>query len=226
MNLDTPSVLQSFTHFGPWQVGQASDQMTTACLDAVFCINLKERADRRERMIKWATDEQVPLQFLTVERHPQGGAKGCKESHLSLIRYAHEHQYDSVLILEDDIYTMRPLAELPRHLPMKEQWMFCFLGMIPIQSFDTSEPDWRKVSGWCAHAYVVHSTAFKMILENEHRFDTIDALYDHLAHTHRQTFLTKRFFLGQLPDKSDIDQRVKWTQKQWEDLDQNKQIYL
>lgn len=76
----------------------------------VFCINLEERKDRRERMKHFFEKvlaipcEQINM--LTTRRHPVSGALGCALSHSVCWEQAMKHYPDRpIVVFEDDITT-------------------------------------------------------------------------------------------------------------------------
>jgi glycosyl transferase, family 25 len=86
--------------------------------DAIYLINLPERADRRRelerelRRVGLQTDDPKLVWVRAVRpseagEFPSIGARGCFLSHLSCLQSAFERGYERILILEDDAYFPR-----------------------------------------------------------------------------------------------------------------------
>jgi hypothetical protein len=220
-----PQELQGFTHFGPWRVGPGQE------LDGVLCINLASRTDRRAQMIAWAQQEQLPVHFLDATAMPSNPVLGCRLSHRRCIEYARDCGWRRVLVLEDDVYSLiSPLRErLPPKLPTIEFYL-AFLGAVPVDlpnGWNQPEPGWMLFSGWCGHAYVVSDSAYSLLLGQLDKLDhqqqqettkPIDELYHDIGLQYLKSFLCWPMALGQRAGRSDIDQREKWANGQWERL--------
>jgi hypothetical protein len=73
-----------------------------ALFERVVCINLVDRGDRLRRMR--AVFASLPgVRFYRPERDPRGGQLGCFESHVAVVRDAHEAGCANVLVFEDDV---------------------------------------------------------------------------------------------------------------------------
>jgi len=73
-------------------------------IDKIYYINLDKRIDRKELFEKEIENYELPLS--KIERFPaiynEIGMIGCNQSHLQLLKLAHENKYENVLIFEDD----------------------------------------------------------------------------------------------------------------------------
>jgi hypothetical protein len=140
-------------------------------VDATVVISLRESEARRANVAA-----QLPTGAWTahiVERHPEGGRRGCYESHKEVLARAREAGLRRVLVLEDDV-RVSPLvggdgaaerwaaavraanAALAEVEAREPRWTFLLLGMIPFKSGE-AEGAARPVS--CAfgtHAYVAN----------------------------------------------------------------------
>lgn len=81
--------------------------------DAIFVINLPERHDRKEEMLKMihqfslVSKQGAPVFFPAIRpkelgEWPSIGAKGCFMSHLEVLKQARARNYRDILVLEDD----------------------------------------------------------------------------------------------------------------------------
>ena len=72
----------------------------------IFIISLKDRKDRQksieENLLLLNLKKDEDYKFWLVDPHPRGSVYGSYDSHLSIIKYSFDNNYDNVLILEDD----------------------------------------------------------------------------------------------------------------------------
>ncbi len=128
------------------------------CFDRIYVISLPERTDRRAEMavqlsrigLSWKAP-RVHL-FPAIRPPDKGkfssvGAQGCFLSHLAVLKDAHEHGVESVLILEDDV-DFSP--HLPRDWPAVRDalnsapWSFFYGGyVVPTPPPATPATTWR-----------------------------------------------------------------------------------
>jgi len=94
--------------------------------DGVFCINLQQATERRAHVGR-------------VDRDPGNSERGCFNSHLSVIRYAHEQGLQNVVIFEDDVNVFRPteldsfnsaMQQVVDFLSTDQTWELFYLGHI------------------------------------------------------------------------------------------------
>ena len=75
------------------------------CFDKIYCISLTERTDRRATAR--AQFESVGLsnlvEFVIIEKHPEGSERGCYESHMTCMGKGLAEGAERILIFEDDI---------------------------------------------------------------------------------------------------------------------------
>src|SRR6476660_6791987 len=73
---------------------------------AIYCINLKERIDRRQSATAVFEKLRIPVQFHTAIRDVGGnGARGCWKEHQACMRKSYDAGHDNALIFEDDLET-------------------------------------------------------------------------------------------------------------------------
>lgn len=148
-----------------------------AFIDAVFCITLDTTTHRHPRL--QAELERVKLwpktTLLINQRDPQGGVRGCFESHRKAWSNARERGFKRVLIVEDDVFFTQDWAknlnDVSRFLDENEDWDCFFLGWAPFKSQRTP---WkhveRMVCGTAMHAYIVSHRAMAKGLPS---YDTV-----------------------------------------------------
>jgi hypothetical protein len=109
--------------------------------DKTYIINLPERYDRRQEIMKelkriGATLSDQVVIFPAIKPTDQGefpsiGAKGCFLSHLAILTEARDQGLNSVLILEDDLSFKNLLIKQQERVVSKLQqleWDFVYLG--------------------------------------------------------------------------------------------------
>lgn len=156
-------------------------------LDGIYCINLLSRNDRYENARRVFRELRVPnVKFLRVDKHPEGGTKGCFESHVRVAKEALDRGCRNVLIFEDDIrpnkITKERLKEVENFIRQRDDWDLFYLGLCP-HFLSVS----RKVIGYknifrlknlCAHAYILNRPYMKKISKMEYDGTAVDSVYD------------------------------------------------
>lgn len=137
--------------------------------DAIFIINLVDRGDRRqemqEQLVRIGLDINTPpIQLYTAVRpsepggFPSIGARGCFESHLSILEIAIKNQMERILILEDDVDFVADFSNrIPRILAQLDTkpWNFFYGGYRLSNAIENNSTELLKVSSdfsiGCAH---------------------------------------------------------------------------
>lgn len=140
--------------------------------DRVYCINLKERPDRRAQ-----ADAQFArvglagrVTYLTAGRHPTDCEQGIYESHMTCIRQGLADGARNLLIFEDDVlferYDPSRLTAALDFLEHHPGWQILFLGCLVKGSRNTGTPAVRKVSYRClAHAYALNRACAEQLVQ-------------------------------------------------------------
>lgn len=71
-------------------------------VDAVLCISLKDRKDRRDLLLKSIKNSGLTVEFVLVDADRENPVRGCFDSHVKCANLALQRNYARVLILEDD----------------------------------------------------------------------------------------------------------------------------
>lgn len=81
-------------------------------VDAVLCISLKDRQDRRDLLIKSLKSSGLEIEFVLVDADRENPVRGCFNSHVMCANIALQRNYERVMILEDDAlqYSFHPSA--------------------------------------------------------------------------------------------------------------------
>lgn len=131
--------------------------------DKIYCISLRERADRRAKAkVQFENVRVLDLvEFMIFEKDTADPERGIYESHFWCIRRALEEDADTVLIFEDDIlfhnFTPRILKNGINFLKSSPDWHIFFLGCIVKANRRTCNPSVLKVRYQSlTHAYIMH----------------------------------------------------------------------
>jgi hypothetical protein len=139
-------------------------------LDGIIYINLENRADRKELLMKEL--ESVNTDMTKVQKVngvfiPKNGHKGCVQSHIIALKLIKMNNWNQTLILEDD-------AQL--NIDPK---IFNSIIEKAINILDKNDPDWNVIMLATAYkdstpAYDLHNTP-KITLDRLHKATTASA---------------------------------------------------
>lgn len=143
--------------------------------DGIVYINLDHRKDRNKRILSELVKIQAPkdkIHRISAFHTPLNGHKGCAYSHLCAIKLAMDHQWETVLILEDDCLFDQTADEIDRYigsfLSKVDKWDVFFLSTNLKMWEETSWDHILRVKrSHAAHAYVV----------NRHYYETLYNLF-------------------------------------------------
>ena len=152
--------------------GQALDW---SFLDAVYCISLKSRNDRAERVAEefHRTGLCRKVVFYRPVKHPVKGTIGSWESHRAVAGLALEQGAGTTLVFEDDVQFVRNLrprrvraiAQAIRDLP--PDWNLFYLGHWPLWCYFV-RPNVLRTASACAHAYVASPRLMAWLWDHPH----------------------------------------------------------
>jgi len=151
--------------------------------EAVYCISLTEREDRRQEARRQfaAVGLADRVEFVNVTRHPTNNEQGIWESHLTCIANGLAAGADHILIFEDDIvfdHFSRPAwRSAVSFLNANESCRLLFLGCLVTGSRRTDNPavlsvDYRSL----AHAYVIKRSLAAELVHTKWRQVPFDAM--------------------------------------------------
>lgn len=143
--------------------------------DKIYCINLATRDDRHVRAQALFEVLGIPVEFYRPTKHPDGGLRGCFESHMHLIHTAYDMGYKNILVFEDDIIAKMDKKSVEENVCRAKSfmernftWDLFYLGVVPdVRSRGCSRVGRRvyKLTGLCTHA-VVYSRRFMHKMRN------------------------------------------------------------
>lgn len=154
----------------------------------IYCINTKERDDRNEYMMKLFMKNRLRVNFYRPNRN-EDGARGCRESHLAVLREAKDRGLPMVLILEDDIEILGDIRDV--RLPL--EWDMFYLGGNWVDIFNKSESDdYCQVRSWSTYAYAVHSKFYDTLIDGLMQTEKeIDRYYLENVHPNYKVYMSK-----------------------------------
>lgn len=174
-----------------------------------YVINLSSRQDRYvqfDQMIKQQNIGRI-MRYL-VHPNPTDPAKGCADSHLSIIRQARLFGLKNVLIFEDDAMFVDNMESIiqPALQQLKDKpWDFFYLGGRLIAPAKKVSPNLAKMIGaYCTHAYAVNHTMYDKILEYDHaHWKAIDVFYSMITRDFN-SYICYPLAVHQRPSVSDL----------------------
>lgn len=138
-------------------------------IDGIFCISLKERADRRELLTQEFTGSGLAVEFLVVDRDSQSPERGCFDSHMKCARAALERNYRRVLVLEDDATLLAfdavQVKQMNAFFERREPELF-YLGANLGKVWLTWSRGIARVRAKGTHAYILSSEGCQRLLEH------------------------------------------------------------
>lgn len=177
----------------------------------VYCINLKQRKDRKLQFKREAKKKGILAKFFNATHDPINPSLGKLKSHINLIKLAKKLKLQHILVLEDDIQILSNQFYLHYQLPKK--WDILYLGGSPIgpltngqrsqQNINNNEivQFWNKSKCILTHAYILHSSAYDTVIRNAHKYDTIDETF---YHTLNESYISNPPYVIQRSGYSDI----------------------
>lgn len=186
----------------------------------IRCINLKDRPDRRNEAIEVFNQLQIPVNFFTAQRHPDGGQHGCFDSHIKIITESFHRGDEMCVIFEDDAYptqeyNQRNLTKIQQFLNSNDTWEIFFFGTYPNLlngiTKKTKIPEIYQLSTWNAHAYIIHRRLMQKMIDLHYIGIPIDALYNKISESYGiiPGIFTQKFSTSDIADQSWIDYYVK-----------------
>ena len=193
-------------------------------IDKIYYINLKQRKDRlnhvRKQLVNVGLIDQAE-RFEAIKI--SSGAVGCTMSHIKCLEKAKENNYNSVMIVEDDICfedNEQFKKSLDTILKLKFKWDVCLLG-------GNTLPPIVKINSSCARTFYTQTTTGYIVqkhyyntLINNMKEGVIKLMQEPTNKTH---FAVDRYWLqlqkndywillmpqivSQLPDYSDVEEK-------------------
>lgn len=175
----------------------------------IYCLNLRNRKDRKKRMERQARRRRFPVKFWRVDKNKRDPVRGCLESHVSIIRDARKRKLQAILILEDDAKLLYRRLYVPTP---PEEWDMLYLGGNVQKVFDDEKVNtskyWKRAQMLTTHAYIVHSRLYNKLIEELPKYDgPIDVFYCEQIHPNYQCFIVTPTIFTQFDGYSDVEER-------------------
>jgi hypothetical protein len=193
-------------------------QAYPALIDAVICINLSTRPDRKQKML-----DTFPYQFYIYTAEPHDNPViGCTLSHYNCVLWAKQQQYKNVLIVEDDVVVVQDLNLTIPTIPSSFDMLY--LGGICLTIYGAWYQPWTRGRMVCLHAYIVNQRFYDKILStiDQHLTDSsiqqiapVDVLFANQLHENHECFIVTDPLCIQDEGFSDIEKRCKWLSYKW-----------
>jgi hypothetical protein len=193
------------------------------CVDEVVVLSLKERPEKTKVIVDHLTAFGIKHTVILNKLH-WVPCIGCFEAHIGAIKYAKERGLKNVMILEDDveIKNVETLNNLSLQFP--DHWHMLYLGGI-LTNYIFRLDNWVRGTIWCNHAYIVNSNMFDVILqkfdncdlgEYAQKKETIDHFYTRHINEEYNCFLHIDQPVIQREGYSDLSEKVKWSNFNWD----------
>jgi len=104
--------------------------------DGIICITLEHATERQIRFENDMKRLNVPFEFLKVPKSKYNGKYGCLHTHIIVANMALEHEWNNVLVFEDDayptsLYDDKIMWEVVRFMNEHKSWDRISLGYCP-----------------------------------------------------------------------------------------------
>ena len=191
-------------------------------IDKIIYINIDYRKDRNEHVLKELSELGVPsekIERLEAVKHPKGYI-GCSMSHIECLKLAIERNYDSVLILEDDVIFKD--KEYFKNISEKifNQNFDVFMLGVNIEKYEYIDENFtRVINGLSLVGYIVKNhyfhkllnsfeTSLKLLLEKDIvTHYSVDGYLRYYVQPYDQWLTFSKLNVSQLPGYSDIEKR-------------------
>ncbi len=186
----------------------------TNFVDKIYCINLKNRKNKKKFIEKQARILDLDIEFFNAIKNKKYPAVGCLKSHLNIIKLAKQNNYEKILIIEDDCKFISKPQINEETLP--EDWEMLYLGgnMQKILDKDTvkniKSKRWIKMTCHTTHSYILHSRAYDEIITNLEKYkEPVDVYYKDIFHEKGTSYMIYPQMTSQKAGWSDIENQNK-----------------
>lgn len=191
-------------------------------VDAVYCISLKERTDRRE-LFRHSIQRLISnlVVFHVVERNPDP-VRGCYESHQDIARLALKSGLERVLIFEDDVapYELKatPIRWINKFI-RTQRFEALHLGYSMGRTWLTWFPFIARGRVVALHAYILSREGCEILANTPYNGTPVDVIFKKRIKQHCAFPMLFRQHPAAMAG-SDIEAEVKnedeWWQRNWD----------
>jgi len=131
----------------------------------------------------------LKAQFYRPKRNIESGSKGCRESHLAVLRDARKRGLPSVLIFEDDVEFVGDIREIV----LPKEWDMFYIGGNWVDILDNSESDnYCRVRSWSTYGYAVNRAFYDILIDGLEKTEKeIDRYYLENIHPNHRVYMSK-----------------------------------
>jgi GR25 family glycosyltransferase involved in LPS biosynthesis len=137
-------------------------------VDAILYINLEYRKDRKDHILSQLEklkDISTNVHRIDAVLNTECGHIGCGKSHIKALELAIENNWDSVLIVEDDLCIQGDIENIRKINDIKWDVMMLGYGHRTIQ--ECEYPFLKRVTNaCCTHGYIVRKHYYQTLLDN------------------------------------------------------------
>lgn len=153
-------------------------------MDHVIYINLAHRTDRREHIEQQLNNWGVSYERMEAVHH-EVGYLGCAQSHIRCLERAISEGWDSVCIVEDDMYITDVLAfksSITTFLSTHQAWDVLLLGGNVGPPYLKESGARRVMNAQTTTAYVVQQHYYETLLHNFTQGLSLSLVYPSRGH--------------------------------------------
>jgi len=169
-----------------------------------YVINLEKRQDRLNSITYELNKHNIEFQVFKAIQDING-TMGCLLSHLQLIKLAKENNLPYIFIMEDDCFYKNFKFSSPPN-----DWKMLFFGGVVNKVYNNDNYEWKRVSNWYAHSYVIHEDIYDLCIEQIEKNKgkkAVDEIYCEDIHPKIQSYMHYPLLSYQKEDYSDIEKR-------------------
>ena len=175
-------------------------------VDKIYCINLKNRIDRKLFMLHEAKKHDLDITFFNAIYNKKGWI-GCLKSHLEILKMAKKRKYKRILILEDD-------CDIQSDLIFKEEppkdWEMIYLGgnvqtILEDDHFSIHNKQFVKMNCLTTHAMIINCTIYDELINLIKPCKKAVDVYYADYHLNKQCYILNPMIITQIAGYSDIE---------------------
>lgn len=162
-------------------------------IDRIFVLSLKTSI-KRQTIFKENFPELIKLnifEWFLVDKDSENTERGCYTSHQKILKLAKERNYETILVIEDDVKPLvswNKLVSSLNSLKRPKNWKMIQLGYIPIKTTRTTDPNLFAVNcSYFAEAYMLN---VKLMDIPDYSGDQIDCFLFCRGHSHLDLMLS------------------------------------
>jgi len=180
-------------------------------VNQIYCINLKERKDRKKLMQQQAKKYKLDINFFNACKDKKGW-KGCLKSHLNILKDAKKRNFEKILILEDDCKILQKMEIEEDKIP--ENWKMLYLGcnlveLLEDNHFEAKNKKWVKMRGYTTHCMIIHKSAYEELINLITPMEKpVDVYYMEDFHRYGKCYAMNPMIVTQQDGYSDIEGKV------------------